>query len=194
MKNNLVRAALLLTVLALAGCVRQIPSINYYQLAGPERGTPNLPPVPYTIAVPDFECSAALRNQELAYIPRPLAIGYYSYHQWVAPPARILSERVRNELMACGLFKRVSGQSVDADYVILGFVSGFHEEDGPTVYGVLSVDIELQNSSYDTLWHKFYQYRIPVPERTPSGQVAALNEAAAKLCKDLLADVSATLP
>jgi len=192
--------AALAAVLAVgtAGCGRRMPETFYYfinvpQPAGHLVHQPALNELPVLLAIREFAAAPGLDKESLAYRPADYRHGFYGYHQWVAPPVRLMNERIRSELSQSRGFKHVlsAGREAEADIVLDGSVTAFHEEDAADGWhGAAGLELILQDvRTRQIFWSQAYLKRVAAADQTPAAVVAAINKAVDQLFPRITTDI-----
>ena len=110
-------APLALLALTLAGCtLLSPPGAAPPSLFTLSPGLESVPPrdlAAQTIEIAPPGARPGLDGSRMAYVTRPYEIQYFSRHQWVEPPARLLAPLLREALERDGRFQAAqSGESV----------------------------------------------------------------------------------
>lgn len=109
------RASVLFSLLWLSACSllpapqavvmhRYLLSVHFAPSANARRDGPSIVVAPLR-ADPGFDTS------RMAYAPRRYVLAYYAYHQWVAPPARMIQPLLVQALDSTGHFRAVASAS-----------------------------------------------------------------------------------
>ena len=194
--------AILLIGWGLAGCGSAKP-IKYYTLQLP--AAPASPSHTYAIdlEVSRISGSDLLDASPIVYRRGPHEVGTYAYHRWTGSPTEMVQEKLIRMLRKSGEFRSVSGSqsktggAAKGDGLVLrGRLYEFSEVDGDSIQGLVTMEFELYNrSSSRVVWTHFYSQTEPVPAKTVTAVVKAidhdldrgLNEVVAELTQYLAA-------
>ena len=189
---------LLLSAGGLFGCAQDLPQRQYYilqaQRSSGEGGAG--PAAPAVLLVEPFRVDAAFAGRQLVY--RVSEFGYETdyYHQFLTPPATMLSERTRDWFANSGLFQQVvaPGGPAPATHTLTGHVVALYGDFAhPTAAtAVLEIRFSLLRAGgagETTLFSKTYQARNSVTARAADAVVAALNQDLVQILTQLETDV-----
>jgi ABC-type uncharacterized transport system auxiliary subunit len=182
------RGCLILFV-ALTACLTSVGcgtvhNIHYYSLgdASPSisAGSDTTKPL---VRVERLTVAEPYAGRRLVYRPTPNEIAFWEFHQWAAPPARMITARLANRMGRSGLFRDVDCFPYsygEADLVLRGTVLAFEELDrGSEWYAHVKIFLELSNrrAGPSVLWSKKIEVERKALERKPKAMVNALSEA-----------------
>lgn len=142
-----------------------------------------------SIRVTTPDAAPGLNTARIAYTTEPDRLDYFAYHEWVAPPARMIAEMVETRLDDLGLFGSVVSGSADirTDYRLdsgLRRLQQDFSEAGSTVF--MSIKVSLVDvPGHSLLDSEIFSYREPADARSASAGVAAANRAADQFLADL---------
>ena len=134
----------------------------------------------------------------MAYVTKPYALDYFSAHQWVDAPARMLEPLLLRALANSGLFAGVAPMAapvnsdlrLDSDLLRLQQVFANQASQVELAVRVSLFDLAQQR----LIFSHVFSVVEPAPEPTPYGGVVAANRAVASFLKQLLAFLPPYLP
>lgn len=200
------RAVLLGLTLALglAGCGQSMPETRHYRLVVPaptaplERVTaPCVDAGPQALLVEDFDVDAAYDDVAIVYRESPYRVERYHYHQWIAPPGRLVSDALGDGFAATGLFARVDrAWTGNANAILRGRVIALEEVDRTSTQWVGHVEVELELVDADTersLWKRRLASSRVLAERDPEALAAAVSDALGDIVRESARPIATTL-
>ena len=171
-------AAVFLSFL-LVGCGAARPA-KYYQLTVPNETAADPPgdPLPVTILMGPIMSSHLYREDHIVYSSSGEDMGTYEYQRWAEPPTEMIQDVIFRTLRSSGRYRAVYAQrsSIRGDYLLHGRLYDFKEVTGSSMFGRLSLDLELRETKTGTtVWTHLYNHDEPVSGKNVSAVVAALN-------------------
>jgi ABC-type uncharacterized transport system auxiliary subunit len=141
-------------------------------------------PVPNPDAKPCFslritmpDSAAGLNTARMTYSTEPNRLDYFAYHEWIAPPAKMLATLMESHLQASGLFSAVLVGSADVrtdlrlDSEVRVFQQDFTKDDGTLNVTIRGNLVEVQSRSL--LGSETFVYHEPAVGNAEAGVVAA---------------------
>jgi len=124
--------------------------------------------------------AAGLNTARMAYSTEPNRLDYFAYHEWIAPPAKMIASLMESRLQASGLFSAVLAGSPDVqtDLRLDSEVQVFQQDftgDGGTLNFTVRVNL-VEIKSRHLLGSETFNYREPAAGNAEAG-VAAANRA-----------------
>jgi len=175
-----------------------VPQTYYYRIDY-ERNSDNSVNhvVPSVIGVSQFKADVSYEDDKIVYRDSPYEVQYYHYRRWVAPPKKIVTERVVQDYQASGVFERVVKlpSATVVDYILTGHVQAFEEwDERDTWYGVVTLEFELLDpSNLEVVWTKQFSEKTLVSEKEPVEVVRAISESLGKVIDKSIAEVRQAL-
>ena len=139
------------------------------------------------------------RYQDRSFVYRISDGGYETdfYHQFIAPPAGLISEEIRKGLINTQLFKYVisASNSQAPSYVLEGAVNGIYGDFRNLNTPAAVIDLEFFLTSDlpakpGILLQKRYVRAVPVSSRSPEALVKSWDRALEEILTALTADLS----
>jgi cholesterol transport system auxiliary component len=188
--------ALLLFCAACAGIERGYPDRRYFVLDVPTQANPTNPGGSEVLRVSTIRVSPRYADRSFVY--RTSESGFESdfYHQFLVPPAALMTEEIRKNLIASEMFKYVIDASspMQASFALDGSVNAlygdFRNLDSPRT--VLEMEFFVTSeipTKPGIMMQKRYQKSIPISGRSPEALVKGWNEALAEILTALVADL-----
>lgn len=143
------------------------------------------------------ESAPGLNTTRMAYRVEPGRVDYFAYHEWVAPPARMVASLMEARLDESGLLGPVVSGSSDIrtdyrlDSTVLALQQDFDAMASAVSFSVKVNLIDLPGRSLVT--SETYSYVVPADGRNAESGVAAANRAVARFLDDLVGLVAAAL-
>ena len=182
MKRIHITVALLLSsLIILAGCSGKMRYPSYYTLNLP---APPDPPAAEdakaTVAIREFSAPAYLRRGTIVFKTSPESVGFYTYQRWAVDPCDFVTDSVRDQLSATGLFAHVKlyDGRPDAEYLVTGRLEKLEEIDYDGGVKVV-VAISAQMIRFDTgatVWTKAVTKVGNVEKRDVPAVVSAMSD------------------
>ncbi|RMF59076.1 MAG: hypothetical protein D6743_16775 [Calditrichaeota bacterium] len=197
MKKSFAVFLLMLTMVELGGC-GGVPPTYYYRIDYPiENDATNSTVLPVTIGVAQFGSDALYEGDRIVYRQSPYEVQYYHYRRWIAPPRKIVTEKVLKQYQASGAFKQVVRlpARVEVDYILRGQIRAFEEwDESKTWYGIVSLDFRLQRAgSNEIVWEKTISEKTMAAKREPVEVVKAISESLNKVISSSIQQVKQQL-
>ena len=188
--------ALLLFCAACTGIERGYPDRRYFVLDVTAKANPTNPASSEVLRVSTIRVSP--RYADRGFVCRTSDSGFESdfYHQFLVPPAALMTEEIRKGLIASELFKYVIDTSspMQANFALDGSVNtlygDFRNSDSPQA--VLEMEFFVTSeipTKPGILMQKRYLKSIPLSGRSPEALVKGWNEALAEILTSLVADL-----
>lgn len=149
--------------------------------------------IPITIAVKQFDADILYEGDRIVYRNSPYEVRYYHYRRWIAPPRKIVTEKVLQQFQASGFFKRVVSipSPVKIDYLLQGKINAFEEwDEGDSWYGIVSLVFELQNpETKEIVWEDEFSEKTIALKREPIAVVKAISESLKKVIQKAIKEI-----
>lgn len=187
------RAALVLAMLAIAGCTlgpQPRPPQALYDLGTP--AAPNSPRFAGTLAIARVSAPEWLETPTLQYrlaYQDPLRYHGYAGSRWVASPAQLLTERLRQAAQSTGRGTVRDAEGVKTDFVLRVELEEFSQVfDSPqSSRGVAHARASLVREGRTLVAQKNFIAEKPAPGADAAGGAQALAAAADQLVAEILA-------
>jgi ABC-type uncharacterized transport system auxiliary subunit len=186
-------AAILLSLICLAGCVASRPMKYYVVDPGPVPATQGAPTYQVTLLVGRITASHLFRDDRIVFGSGPVQLGTYSYDRWAEPPADMLQDLLVSTLRSSGQYRAVSplGSNVRGDYVVRGHLWDMSEVDKPDLAARFSFEVELFDPSTRTsVWSHRYEHDEPAQGKTVNDVVVAMDKNVHAALQQITAGIS----
>lgn len=170
----------------------------YYQVnyEMPNSGSKD-PTIPITIAVQQFDADVLYEGERIVYHDSPYEVKFYHYRRWVAPPRKIVTQKILEQLKASGLFQQVvmAPSQVNADFILKGNIKAFEEwDEGDSWYGLVSLAFELQNTATkEIVWENEYSQKTATDNKDPVKVVEAISQSLKIVIEKSIRDIEQSL-
>jgi cholesterol transport system auxiliary component len=188
--------ALLLFCAACAGIERGYPDRRYFVLDVPAKASPTNLASSEVLRISNIRVSPRYADRSFVYRTSESGFDTDFYHQFLVPPAALMTEEIRKALMASEMFKYVIDASspMQASLALDGSVNAlygdFRNLDQPRA--VLEMEFFVTSeiaTKPGIMMQKRYQKSIPISGRSPEALVKGWNEALAEILTSLVADL-----
>jgi len=153
-------------------------------------------PVPGAVSKPCFSLrittpasAAGLNTTRMAYSTEPSRMDYFAYHEWIAPPAKMIASLMETRLQAAGLFSAVMVGSPDVrtdlrlDSEVQVLQQDFSSK-GDTLNLTIRVNL-VEVKTRTLLGARTFSYREAADAENAEAGVAAANRAVNRFMADL---------
>jgi len=180
------RVAILLLILALAGCSGLLPSPppppNLYRLSPAQSAPADDPPITAQILVGGMAASGALDTARIALSSSATRLEYYADAEWTDRAPILVGNLLLDTLAHAGRFSRVAQRSLAlrADYVVLGTLDHFEADYSAGTPPQVRVTIDLRllrMPDGDILAQRQFAAVVPAAQNTVPAVVDAFNAA-----------------
>jgi ABC-type uncharacterized transport system auxiliary subunit len=197
MKKNILLFSYLASLVFLSSC-GSIPQTYYYRIdydLQDSNSDNNI--IKKTVAVAQFDADILYEGDRIVYRHSPYEVQYYHYRRWIAPPKKIVTEKVLKQLQASGIFQRVVGipSPFNIDYILKGKISAFEEwDEGNSWYGLVTLDFQLQDTkTNEIVWERELSEKTMATKREPVEVVKAISESLKKVIQKAIEEMESTL-
>jgi len=189
---------LFLLCLSLASC-GGVPPTYYYRLDY-EINTAQSDgeaAIPVKLGIESLKSDLLYESEKIVYRDSAYEAKFYHYRQWIAPPRKMIGEKLVKEYQHSLKFARViklpSSQTVD--YILGGRLLSFEEwDEGQSWLGAVAIQFELKKSdSQDVVWEKTFTEKTAARDQEPAQVVMAINESLNKVILQSIEDTAAFL-
>jgi ABC-type uncharacterized transport system auxiliary subunit len=159
------------------------PVIAYYQLeyAPPAARSTN---VSATLMIAPLRIAPEYDRDTLVYRDEAYRAGFYLNDQWMANPARQLTEKLVRDFQATRLFAGVftAGTFQKPDYVLHGTIRELGEQRAPDArFGSVAIAFTLTHAAGSgapqIVFQRTYEQRVPCKDKTVNALVEAIGAA-----------------
>ncbi len=193
-KNVTKSIIFLLAAIALTGC-GGVPQTFYYRIDYDlsENNSPNAP-VKVTLGINKFSADILYEGDRIVYRNSPYEVQYYHYRRWIAPPRKIVEEKILAHFESSGAFQRVIKLpcNCDPDYILNGKIKAFEEWDENSAwFGIVTLAFELSDPDSKTVvWKKEFSEKTRSAQKEPVAVVAAISKSLKKVSGQAISDVA----
>ncbi|MFQ5707458.1 MAG: ABC-type transport auxiliary lipoprotein family protein [bacterium] len=185
MKKNVLNTCLSVAALLFAAC-GGVPQTFYYRIDYEVQNSKvGDAALPVTLGVTQFDADVLYQGDRLVYRNSPYEVQFYNYRRWIAPPRRIVTEKILKQFQASGLFQRVvrTPSSFKVDYVLSGRIRAFEEWDEAVAwYGIVTLDLQLKSAStHSIVWEQEYTQKTKAAQKDPLEIVRAISTSLRKV-------------
>lgn len=175
------------------GC-GSVPRTYYYRIDYATEGAENPNPIyPVTLGIQQFTTDVLYESDKIVFRDSPYEAQFYHYRRWIAPPKKIVTEKVVAQFEIAGLFGKVVKipSTTKIDYILRGNIEAFEEwDDGENWFGVVTIDFTLENSiSKDILWRNVITKSSQVQKKVPIEVVKAISNSLNEVVKSGIAQI-----
>jgi ABC-type uncharacterized transport system auxiliary subunit len=160
-----------------AGCVASRP-IHYYSIKPASPPSNQGKPDGLILLIGNINTPEALQDGRIRYRTGSHESGAYEYHRWTEPPGSMVRISLVRALRASGKYQRVleSSSSATGDYLVLGKLYEFGEEDGASIQTKISLQVELVDRKTNrNVWDRMVEREEPVSGKTVAEVVQSLD-------------------
>lgn len=197
MRTRLLLSCLLLLVLTACAPTRQpLPDTRYYTLEY-EQPAVSGQQVNAVVSVTRFGVAPEINTTKMIY--RDLSFGRqeYAYHQWRATPQALVTDYLRRDMLASGLFLAVGGpgSSLPATHQVEGMVEEWMEVDAEEQWlataelTVTLVDLRARTAPDLVVFQRIYRASEPCQKKNPGSVAEAMSRVMRGLSARIIADV-----
>ncbi len=194
--------ALSATAVLLSGCLgalRQEPEPkSYYVIEArqAEQLHTARPALQGTLQVRDIRVAPPFNTRSLTYRSGQSEYSADYYHLYLAQPGDLVTQQVRAWLGQSGLFQSVAlpGSGLNADFILEGLVTELYgdfrdDENARAVVAAQFFLLDDRGFRRDIILNRSYRRETRLPERSPEGLMAAMNQAFSDVLQALSADM-----
>jgi len=160
-------------------------------------------PVPVPVAKPCITLrvntpgsAAGLNTARMAYSTKPGQLDYFAYHEWVAPPAKMIASMIETRLETSALFGLVIAGSPDIranlrlDSELRVLQQDFSGNSSTVIFAIRVNLVDV--ASRAMIGSKTFSYRESTEDRNAESGVVAANRVTGRFLDDLVAFVRAS--
>lgn len=195
---------LTLLVLLLAGCLgstRPAPLVRLHVLDYPTPRLASVTPVPEVLLLERFSASRLAAGTEMVFSAGTFQQGVYGGQRWRVSPADMVTDFLRRDLRAAGLFKAVlTPRDLEAPrFILQGGLEEFRETgEGTGRKALLAATVTLLDGSRrevpgQVLFQKSLRVETEVRQPGAAGLAEAMNRAMPQFAALVTAEIAAAL-
>jgi len=193
MKSIIKFTIIIIATTILIGC-GSVPRTYYYRIDYTPDGIENPNPnYPATLGIQQFTADVLYESDKIVYRDSPYEAQFYHYRRWIAPPKKIVTEKVIEQLQVAGLFSKVVKipSTSKIDYILRGNIEAFEEwDDGENWFGVVTIDFTLENPvTKEMIWRNVITKRNQVQKKEPVEVVKAISKSLNEVVTDGIAQI-----
>jgi len=175
--------------------------ITYYQLDYPAPRPASSAPVAQTIMIWPIRIAAEYDRDALVYRDEHHRAGLYAYDQWIASPAKQMTEKLVRDFEAARIFQAVciAGTFQKPDYALYGNIRELGERrENDARFGAATVSFTLTHvrteaATPSVVFQREYVRRVQCADASRPALVAALCTAVQQAVSNLVGDVRAAV-
>ncbi|NIR52506.1 hypothetical protein GWO43_28330 [candidate division KSB1 bacterium] len=193
---NLIPTIITLCVLGCGG----VPPTYYYRIGLDDHRVEeqnNSTFIPVTLGIAQCTTDILYESDKIVYRDSPYEVQFYHYRRWIAPPKKLVTEKIFEQFRSSGYFRKVVSlpAKVELDYILKGRIEAFEEwDERNSWYGLVSVDFKLQNpKTREIVWEKTFSERTPAQKKEPVEVVKAISQSLYKVIGNALDEIKHNL-
>ncbi len=196
MNKTKIAAACFVALWLLANC-GSVPQTYYYrvdyQIEDLRNGNQA---IPLTFGISQFDVDVLYEGDRIVYRQSPYQVQFYHYRRWVAPPKKIVTEKVLKQFQASGVFANVVRipSATKIDYTLKGEIQAFEEwDEGGSWYGLVTIEFKLQNMDLEIVWNKVLSEKTRIEKKEHIEIVKAISQSLDKVVKRSIEEIKNNL-
>jgi len=196
MNKTKIAAACFVALWLLANC-GSVPQTYYYrvdyQIEDLRNGNQA---IPLTFGISQFDVDVLYEGDRIVYRQSPYQVQFYHYRRWVAPPKKIVTEKVLKQFQASGVFANVVRipSASKIDYTLKGEIQAFEEwDEGGSWYGLVTIEFKLQNMDLEIVWNKVLSEKTRIEKKEHIEIVKAISQSLDKVVKRSIEEIKNNL-
>ncbi len=194
MKKCSVLASITLVALYFGGC-SGVPPTYYYRVDYTSDSTVgNGAMLPVSIVVAQFSTDILYEGDKMVYRNSPYEAQFYHYRRWVAPPRKIVTEKVLRQYQASRAFDLVvrTPTSKKIDYTLTGNILAFEEwDEGDSWFGIVSLEFSLQDvATHEVVWSAEFSEKTRAGKKHPVEVARAISTSLDKVVGKSIGELS----
>jgi len=196
MNKTKIAAACFVALWLVANC-GSVPQTYYYrvdyQIEDLRNGNQA---IPLTFGISQFDVDVLYEGDRIVYRQSPYQVQFYHYRRWVAPPKKIVTEKVLKQFQASGVFANVVRipSATKIDYTLKGEIQAFEEwDEGGSWYGLVTIEFKLQNMDLEIVWNKVLSEKTRIEKKEHIEIVKAISQSLDKVVKRSIEEIKNNL-
>ena len=196
MNKTKITAACIFALWLLANC-GSVPQTFYYRVDYRIEDLRNgNHAIPLTLGIRQFDADFLYEGDRIVYRQSPYQVQFYHYRRWVAPPKKIVTEKVLKQFQSSGVFANVVRipSATKIDYTLNGEIQAFEEwDEGGSWYGLVTIEFKLQNSDFEIVWQKVFSEKTIIEKKEHVEIVKAISQSLNKVVKGSIEEIKNNL-
>ena len=196
MKKTKITVACILALWLLANC-GSVPQTFYYRVDYQIEELRNGNHViPLTLGITQFDADVLYEGDRIVYRQSPYQVQFYHYRRWVAPPKKIVTEKVLKQFQASAVFANVVRipSATKIDYTLNGEIQAFEEwDEGGIWYGLVTIEFKLQNTDLEIVWNKVFSEKTTIERKNHIEIVKAISRSLDKVVRSSIEEIKNNL-
>ncbi len=186
-------------VFLIVGCAVKMPQISTYLITSPpaRAALSNSHRTPLTLLISPIIANAGYNKKQMMYLTHRNHLSHFAYHEWVAPPAEMLTPLIAERIQDTGYFRAVlispfigkTDYRLDVRLVVLQQEFLLSTSQERCVIQATLVNVKTKNVVAS---HRF-QAIVPAPGKNPESGVSAANQAVNQITQQLAQFVVSSL-
>jgi ABC-type uncharacterized transport system auxiliary subunit len=174
-----------------------VPPTYYYRIHYdmPEHNSPA--PIPVTIGIEAFDSDVLYKGDRIVYRNSEYEVQFYHYRRWVAPPNKLVKERVIEQFRSSGVFGKIVDNAAltKVDYMLNGNIKSFEEWDEKNAwYGLVSIAFQLRNNeTKEIVWENTLSEKTAVSRKDPGEVAKAISESLKTVVEKAIQEIEENL-
>jgi len=201
-----IAAGMLLTVAGCGGMRQQPEPVQYYVLHYEPPKAPTAPAAepkkPAVIHVERLQARSPYTTRHIIYAESPYQRNKYTYHQWMSPPADMLTPLLIRDIESSAIADTVvptsAGKAVT--HRVEGTIIDFYENNEDKRWEAVIVlrlsltEIDPASRAEKTLFYKTYREVRPLEKNNPHDLARQMSKAMAAVSKQFISDIRTYFP
>ncbi len=194
-REPLVHMMIAAGVLFLAACAAA-PEIRYFRVEYPLPGPSANSPLPLTLGIARLTAPEPYHQERIIYRTSPYQVQYYAHDRWESPPVDMVNDRLLEQFVASGWFRRVvpwrRGEALD--YRLEARLRRFEElDEADGWYGLVEPEYEIVDRDGRSLLREVASQPVRAESRNPEGTAEALSRGLRAALDEVVTKTAATL-
>ena len=197
MKTHCMYVVMIAIVAMLAGCGGAIDKSQYVLDISPPLAAKVLQPPSATLEVRTFTITSEFSGRQMVYRIDEFRYAPDYYHEFLIPPATMITQATRNYLADAGLFARVlePGSGMTPTYLLSGSIvacyADIRDKAAPAAVLCLRIFLTKQEKGVETLvWNNAYQMRESMKNTQSPSFAAAMSRCLQTALQELKKDLA----
>lgn len=149
--------------------------------------------IPITVGIAQFNADILYEGDRIVYRQSPYEVQFYQYRRWIAPPKKIITEKVLKQFRASGIFQRVVSipSTFKVDYVLRGQIKACEEWDEEHAwYGIVTLEFQLQSTeTKEIVWEKEISEKTIAQKKQPVEVVKAISRSLRAVVQNAIIEI-----
>jgi len=184
MKKTILGTLCFLLLITYIGC-GGIPPTFYYRIDYPLTDANQNVTIPGTLGIAMFDADVLYEGDKIVYRNTPYEVQFYHYRRWIAPPKKIVTEKIVKHYQSENVFQNVVAipSATKIDYVLRGKIQAFEEwDEGNAWYGVVTLEFNLHDGkTNEIIWGRVFTDRTLAQKREATEVVKAISQSLSKV-------------